>query len=126
MAPCNHLTVPAISPATHAARDPGLIQNAPVVVAGVLAAPIGVVDEIARPGPKHEGFAKGLEHELSIDPLAHRIPHDPSGEEIADHRQVQPAFQRCELRDVGDPCGVGSLDIEVSHQEVRCHGESVL
>jgi len=88
VAPWYLLTVPAISPATHAARDPGLIQSIPVVVAGVLAAPIRVMDEIARPRPLHESFAKSREHECSVDPLAHGIPHDPSGEEIEDHRQV--------------------------------------
>ena len=91
-----------------------------------LAAPIRVVYEAASPRPIHECFAKGLEHKLAIDPLAEGIPHDPSGEEIEDHRQVQPAFQGREVRDVRDPCGIGSLDVEVSLQEVRRHRESVL
>ena len=82
-----------------------------------------MVDEIAHPRPTHESFAKGLEYEGSIDPVAHGIPNDSSGEKIEDHRQVQPAFQRRDVRDVGDPCGVGSIDVEVSHQQVRRYRE---
>jgi hypothetical protein len=91
-----------------------------------LAAPIRVVDEIARPRPLRKSFAKRLEHERSVDSLAHRIPHDPAGEEIEDHRQVQPALQRREVRDVRNPCGIGSIDVEIPHQDVRRHREPVL
>jgi hypothetical protein len=95
-------------------------------MASVLAATVRVVNEIARPRPLRESFAKRLKNKRSIDLLAEGIPYDPSGEEIQDHRQVQPALQRYEIRDVRDPSGVGSIHGEISHQDVRRHREAVL
>ncbi len=36
--------VPAVAPAAHAARDPGLAQNGLVIAAGILAASVTVAD----------------------------------------------------------------------------------
>ena len=38
------------------------------------------------------GHLQAIDHQLPLDPFAHRPPDNPAREQIEDHRQIQPAF----------------------------------
>lgn len=71
-----------------------------------LAAAIGMVKQSATRLALSQRRAQDVEGELFLEPLAHRAGHDPPGEQVQDHRQVQPALQRPQIGDIGDPTEV--------------------
>ncbi len=78
-------------------------EQCAVLVARVLAATIGVVDQPGRRLPTRQRHRQRVERELARHPLAHRPAHDPAREEIEDHGEVQPALQRPDVGDVRHP-----------------------
>ena len=50
-----------------------------------------------------ERHEKGLQHQLSVDALAHPPAHDFAGIQVQDDRQEQPALRGEDVGDVGDP-----------------------
>jgi len=67
------------------------------------------MDHISRPWSPRERLTERIEHEGSIDSLAHRVAHDAAREEIHDRRQVQPSLRRLDVRDVGRPAEPASF-----------------
>src|SRR5437867_10811977 len=67
-----HRVVPAIAPATHAADDPVLGQDALIVAAGVLTAAIGMMEQPLRRAPAAHGPPERDAGEAGRDALGHR------------------------------------------------------
>lgn len=92
-------TVRAIAPAAHAADDPVLCQDLLVVAAGVLTPTIRMMQQAPGCAPTRQRHAEGVEGEGIRDALAHRPGHREARVEIEDHRQIEPALPRRNVRD---------------------------
>ena len=91
--------VPAVALPAHAALDASGLEGLPVVVAGVRAASIGVVDEVLGGTALGEGDVQCLEREVTVDVFAGRPPDDPPREEVEDGGQVEPPLLRPQERE---------------------------
>jgi hypothetical protein len=58
--------------------------------------------------------------QLGAQMVGHRPAHDPAGERVQDHGQVQPALVGALLGDVGHPQPVRLGRREVALDQVRC------
>src|SRR6266446_5431491 len=68
-----------------------------------LTAAIRMMQQALRRAPAGQRQAEGVEGEVIRDALAHRPADGEARVEIEDHRQVEPALARRDVRDVGDP-----------------------
>jgi hypothetical protein len=69
----DHCIVQAVAPGAHAARDARLLERAAFVVARLLTAAIGAVDQIHDPGPMGECRGKRRQwSECARNPAARR------------------------------------------------------
>ncbi len=93
-------TVPG---AAHAGLGTDLGQALAVAVAGVLAAPIRVVDESGRWPASGDGHVEGVEGDAGGQTGAHRPADDPAGEEIEHDREIEPALAGRDVSNVGQP-----------------------
>src|SRR5579859_395125 len=59
-----------------------------------------------------------LTDQIGLDPLTHRPAHDSAARQIHDHRQIQPAFARGDIGDVGHPGSVDTPAIKATIQHV--------
>jgi hypothetical protein len=57
--------------------------------------------------------------------IAHRPAHGEARAQIEDHRQVEPAFARRNVGDVGDPRLIRGGPVELPRQDVGRDGERV-
>src|SRR2546425_726454 len=117
--------VPAVAPPAHAADDPVLRQHPLVVAAGVLTAPIRMMQQAPRGTTASQRHPEGVEGEVVRDALAHRPADGEARAEIEDHRQVEPALARRDVRDVGDPRLIRLCPLELPRQDVGRDGERV-
>ncbi len=102
-----------------------LSQQLLILVAGVLAAAVRVVQKSARRPPMLERHRKGVQCEPVFPAFAERPPDYPAREQIPDYRQVQPAFQASEIGNVGDPAGVGHEHCKAARQQITLYCHSV-
>lgn len=66
---------------------------------------------------------QGVEHDLAVQRVRHRPAHDGAGEDVGNAGQVQKAFARLDVLDVGHPDLVRALGHELAIDEVggrRC------
>src|SRR6185312_667580 len=118
--------IPAIALPAHAALNASGLKGLPVVVAGVRAASIRVMDEIRGGTALAKGDVQCLEREVTVDVVAGRPSNDPPREQVEDGRQVEPALLRPQERDVRDPRLIRTAGTEVARQHVRRDREAVL
>ncbi len=118
--------VPAVASAAHAAYDPDFLKPLLVIVAGVLAPPVAVAEQIGSWLPAEEGHVQSRENQGAIDGLIHRPSDDPTREQIEDHRQIQPSLPGPQVRYVRCPAGIGRLDFEGAVEQVFCNGHLVV
>ena len=78
------------------------------LLAGVLAAAIGVMQQgvglAASPDRHHQRIGHELRGHLGLHRPAHHTPR----EQIDDGRDIEPAFRRPDIGEVSDPFAVGS------------------
>src|SRR3712207_4718935 len=72
-----------------------------------------------------EGHDQGVDAESRLEMLRHRPAHDLARGQILDGREVQEALVRWNVRDVGQPHGVGSLGHKGAAEQVRRYREVV-
>ena len=73
-------------------------------LAGVLAAAIGVMQHRFGLASPPDGHDQRIGHQLRRHRRLHRPAHHPAGDtDQAPRRDIQPAFGRPEIREVGDP-----------------------
>lgn len=93
------------------------LQQTQIVVTGVLAALIGVVQaRCAMPPHRH---APSRADQRFGQTLTQRPADDPAGENSLDASQIQPALVGWDVGDVGQPLVVGALGAEIARQYVR-------
>ncbi len=64
------------------------------------------------------GSQQGLQNHVGCLAALHRPAHDPAREEIEDDREVSEALVGADIGDVGHPCPVRCLHIELAIQRV--------
>jgi len=95
----------AISFAAHAGLDTGRFELGLIFGAGVLATPIGMMQEALRRKrlSMFESHLEGLESEAGLQILLHGPADDFAAVEIHDRCQVEPAFPGGNIGNVADP-----------------------
>jgi len=98
-------------------------RNNPISVDAirVLAALVGVMDEICSWLASTNGHLQGTNRQRSRHPLRHGPAHDLAGVQVQDGRQVEPPFPRGNVGDVRQPLVILPLGGEVPFQQVRRH-----
>lgn len=99
--------VAAMADGAHAQGDVVIFEELLVVVGCELCAPVRVQNDGPAPRSLPAGHQHGPEDELAVLPGRHRPPHDPAPEQVEHDAQVEPALGRVDVRDVGDPFGIG-------------------
>src|SRR5437773_4878061 len=102
---------PPRSPGTHAGVcvsppcRPFFLTRASLYYARLskLTAAIRMMQQAPRGTAASQRHPEGVEGEVVRDALAHRPADGEARAEIEDHRQVEPALARRDVRDVGDP-----------------------
>ncbi len=111
--------VPAVTFPAHARDHAVLGELLLASVAGVLTAPIRVMDQ-ARPRlPAKPGHGQGIRHDVGRHPQLQRPADDLPIEEVQHHRQVEPAFIGPDIGQVRRPDPVWRCRREVPSQQVR-------
>src|SRR5438034_4184303 len=90
-----------------------------------LTAPIRMMQQAPRGTAASQRHPEGVEGEVVRDALAHRPADGEARAEIEDHRQVEPALARRDVRDVGDPRLIRLCPLELPRQDVGRDGERV-
>ena len=106
--------VVALAAAAHAALHPGRPQLALVRKARVLAAAIGVMQHAALRSSIAKRHRQRTVDELGAHVRLHRPADDAARPEIHHDREVEPAFVRAHVGDVGRPDLIALTDIEAS------------
>jgi hypothetical protein len=78
------------------------------LLAGVLAAAIGVMQQRIGLAASPDRHHQGIGNELRRHRCAHRPADNPPGEQIDDDGDVKPAFCRPNICEVRNPFAVGS------------------
>lgn len=97
-------------------------RSVAVVVAGVRAAAVGVMHEARYRSPRAHGSGQRREGEPAVVRRARGPADNAAREEIEDGREIQPAFVRRDVSDIGDRRLVRSIGREVAFEDVRCDG----
>jgi len=118
--------VPAIRSAAHAVGDAVLDKQALVVLAGVLAAAVGMCQQPLAGQAALHGHRQRIHNQAALQVFGHRPTHDASRVQILDGCQVQPALTGRDAGDVRHPGFVGLGGVELAVQEVVCHGHVVV
>ena len=98
--------VPDVARAAHRADDAVIGHQALELLAGVLAAAIGVMQQRIGFAPPPDRHHQGIGDELRRHPCAHRPTDHTPGEEIDDGSHIEPALRRPDIGEVGDPFAV--------------------
>ena len=93
-------------------------QQRLVLVAGVLTAPVAVVDQASRRSAMGDCHLQGTEGQLFGEPGTDRPAHNAPGIQVDHHSQVEPAFASAHVGDVTHPGGIRPVDGEVPVQQV--------
>src|SRR5436190_9139105 len=94
--------------AAHGSQRFGFNQSVSKIGAGILAAAIGVKDQLRRRLAMSLSHVPCSQDELSIDGLAHSPADDAPAEEVHDASQIKPSFRGGDIGDVSDPDLIGS------------------
>lgn len=114
-----HGVVVAIASPAHAGLQVVACEEALPFMAAELAALIGMRnDRIAGPSPP-DSHVQGIKSQLGVNAAARGPANYWPGIQVDQRSQVQPALVRSDIRDVGDPGGIGFTDFQLLLQQVR-------
>ena len=108
--------------ASHAERLELVLKH----VTGVLAAPIGVVQQPSGRSFPKPGHGQGIDHDIRRHARFQRPTHNLTVEQVEHDGQVQPAFFRPKVGDVRAPERIRRRRREVSGEQVLRHRQAVL
>ena len=118
----HYSVVVAVAAGTHAAPDavfPGLVAE---VIASVLGAAVGVMQQDPLRLSLPDRHVECVDRDVSAVPPIHRPAHDAARVQVHDHGQVHPTLLRRDIRDIGSPVLVRSRCGEVLLEKVVCYG----
>src|SRR5450756_660369 len=86
--------IPAVASAAHRSRDAALLEQAAVLMAGVLAATIAMkyLSRISVGTAPEPGHLQRIHDQVAAHLRLHRPAHHPAAEQVDDHGQKQPAL----------------------------------
>jgi hypothetical protein len=99
--------VVAVAFSAHAGDQAGALQLLAVKQAGVLHAPIRMMNDAARMAPLLQGPRQGLQRPAGFQVLPERPAQDLAAIKVHHRRQKQPPLRGGDVRDVGDPNLIG-------------------
>ena len=114
--------VPAVTTAAHAAGHAVLAQRPLELLAGVLAALVGMMQQRAAGAASPDRHQHRVDDELRGHLRAHRPADHAAREQIQHHRHIQPTLGGPQVGEVGDPFGVGAAGGELPVQDVGGNG----
>ena len=94
--------------AAHGREALALSQGLTELSTGILAAAIGVQDQLWRRLPMNLGHIPGRQDQLRIDVFVHGPAHNAAAVAVHHAGQIQPTFVGVDVGDVRDPDFVGS------------------
>lgn len=121
-----HRIVVTVACAAHALRNLPVCEQLAVLVGGILAATIAMVDEPWRWTASSESALQSAQWQLGVEAIAHRPADDAARIEIEHDSQVGPAFGGPDVRDVADPDAVWRIYGEVLPEQVWCEAQRVI
>jgi hypothetical protein len=96
-------------------------QRGPILLTGVLAAPITVVEQTPRGAALLEGLLESPENQVVSHPIAAGPAHHSAGAKIQQYREVKPTFPRLQIGNIAGPDRVQPADGELAIQLVGRH-----
>ena len=119
----DHGIVVALAASTHAALHASLLQLALVRKARVLAAAVRVMQHTAPWTPIAKRHRQRSVDQLGTHVRRHRPADDAARPEVHHDREVEPAFMRAHVSDVGRPDLITLTDIEASVELILGDGK---
>ena len=92
------------------------------LLAGVLAAAIGMMQQRVRFAPSPDRHHQGVGDELRRHRCVHRPTDHPAREQIDDGGHIEPTLRCPDIGKVGDPFAVGSGGVEAAVEHVGSDG----
>src|SRR5450830_1785288 len=115
-----------VSPHIGTGGDDAVIGHQPLeLLAGVLAATIGVMQQRVGFAPAPDRHHQRVSDELGRHCSTHRPANHPPREQIDDGRHIEPAFRRPDIGEVSDPFAIGSGRFEGAVEHVGSDGGSL-
>jgi len=99
--------------AAHTSHHPSSCQQSLVLIAGVLAAPIGVVQQARGRLAHANGHLQGVDDQLAVQAVTHRPADDTSGIDVQNHSQIEPPFRCWHISDVSQPNFIAPCRFEI-------------
>ena len=110
----------AISASTHRRFHAELFEQAATLAAGVLAAPVAVVNQPRLRAYLLERHPQRMRNQRRSHVVAHRPANDLFVEQIFDRRHVEPALVSGHVGDVGDPNLIRCIGVvELLFEQIR-------
>jgi len=110
--------VVAIALAAHTSLNLIFGQPMAIILAGILTAPIRMMQQARRWLPGFQSQTQGSQHQLPFQAFSHSPADNPARVQIQNRRQIQPAFGRRDEGEVGQPFLVGLLGDKVSVKQM--------
>ena len=117
--------VPAVSLSTHRAGHAEFHKLVLKRMAGILAAPIRVMQDTRGWPPAKPSHCQRVRHDVRRHTWLKRPANDLAIEQIQNDSKIEPALVGPQVRDVRRPNPIGSGRREVSGEQVFSHGESM-
>jgi len=95
------------------------------LLAGVLAAAIGMMQQRVRFAPSPDRHHQGISDELGRHRCVHRPADHTAGEQIDDGGHIEPALRCPHIGEVSDPFAVGSGRFEAAIEHVGSDGDDL-
>lgn len=117
--------VPAVPFAAHTGGHAILFQPLLVIMAVILAPPIGMMQQTGGGLSPPIGHGQGSLRELNSHVVLHGPAQDLPGKQVHDHGQIQPALQGPDIGDVRRPDPVGFWGFKATIQQIGGHGKGM-
>lgn len=115
-----HGVVVRLSSSAHADLDMVLSEQFLVVAAGVLAAPVRMVQQTCGRTTASQCHPQSVLDQRGLWAVAHRPTDDLTGKDIQYGRQVQPSLLRTNIGEVRQPLFVRAGGCELTFELIRC------
>lgn len=111
-----------IAPPAHTSLQVMISQQSLVVVAGILTAPIRVMDQTRRGLAGLNGHLQGVDDQLSLQAVTHGPTDNTAGVQIHHSGQIQPAPSGGDVSNIGQPDFIGLAGGKVLLEQIRGDG----
>jgi hypothetical protein len=116
--------VVTVAAAAHAGNDSGREPSLPIVLTGVLDAPIGVMEQPRRWPAVGQRHVQGGHRQRGGQRVAHRPADATARATVQNSGHIKPTFVRFHIRDVGHPHRVGTQRLALAQQTIWRDGRS--